>query len=170
MTTRICQNGRPALTREQCHKWLIPGSRRHFVMARAAAGFVLAHFLLWFHEVIEHLDEGIWDDWGYDYRPVRGSTTVWSNHAGWAADVNATRHPLGTEPLKTFTPAQIKAIRNRLRWMRGVIRWGGDYERRPDPMHFEIVGNVRQVLAVAVMLKFTPRGRRVRRANPGAGW
>jgi hypothetical protein len=165
-----CQNGRRALTRDECFKWVIPGSGRHFVMARAAAGFVMAHYLLWFHEVIEPLGEGLWDDWGYDNRFIRGSTSVITNHAGWAADHNATRHPLGIPATANFTPAEIRAIRNRLRWMRGVIRWGGDYAGRPDPMHIEIVGSVRQVLAVAVMLKFTPRGRRIRRANPGCGW
>ncbi|MGL5851530.1 MAG: peptidoglycan-binding protein [Phycicoccus sp.] len=77
--------------------------------------------------------------WGHAYRAISGSNT-YSNHAsGTAIDVNAPRHPLGSS--NTFTSAQQARIRAILAECDGVIRWGGDYTRRKDDMHFEI--NVR---------------------------
>lgn len=74
--------------------------------------------------------------WGHAYRPVRGGTTL-SNHAsGTAIDVNAPEHPLGVAD--TFSTAQQARIRSILGDCGGVVRWGGDYTRRKDDMHFEI--------------------------------
>lgn len=166
-----CDNGYPALTSAECHVWIIPGTKRHFRMARGPAGFVLAHLILWFHETVERLDAGEWDDWGWAWRPIRGSgsTEVLSNHAGYAVDLNATQHPMGVPTSSTFTGKQQAVIRSRLKVpFRGVIRWGGDYVNRPDAMHFEIVGGARAVASVARVLRNSPRGRRILAANPGA--
>lgn len=169
MTT--CDNGYPALSSDECHLWIIPGTNRHFRMARGPAGFLLAHLSLWFDEEVEPLDRGVWDDWGWAWRPIRGSSsdTVLSNHAGYAVDLNATAHPMGVPTLSTFTVSETARIRRRLKYAYGgVIRWGGDYVSRPDAMHFEIVGSPRQVARVARRLRVSPRGVRVRKANPGA--
>lgn len=163
-----CQNGWPARTRGECHAWVIPGTGRHLVMSKGAPGFVLAHFALWYHEKVERLDGGTWDDWGYAWRPIRGTTGTLSNHAGYAMDLNATQHPLGVPTARTFKARQVRRIRNRLQHY-PCIRWGGDYKNRPDPMHFEIVGHYSIVQALAYWLARTPRGRRVRRANREGG-
>ena len=168
-TVVTSQNGWPVLAEHSplLHKWVIPGTDRHLILREGSAGFLLAHFVLWFHEKIERLDQGTWDEWGYAYRPVRGFY-VWSNHAsGTAADLNATRHPLGLPTAQTFTPAQVEAIHRRLRRYRGAIHWGGDYTSRPDAMHFELDKDLEACEAIARRLVRTPRGLRVLKANPG---
>src|SRR3712207_430012 len=121
------QNGWPGIESSSSpllHKWLVPGTGRHFVLRIGAAGFLLSHLALWFDEAIERLDIGQWDDWGWAYREVRGYTTL-SNHAsGTAVDLNATRHPMGVETHKTVAGDQIKRIRARLdETYKGTIRW-----------------------------------------------
>lgn len=158
----VLQAGSPKL-----HTWVIPArtGEVRIRLRNGSAGFLLAHFLLWFAEVVEPLRGGITDDWGWAVRPVRGMTTGYSNHSsGCAADVNATKHPLGAEG--TFTPRQVRLIRRRLRWM-GVLVWGGNYHFRKDPMHFEIVQPLDVCERRARRLTRTPRGIRILRANPG---
>lgn len=150
-------------------KWTLPGTGRHLILAPGHLGFILAHFALWFHEEVERLDTGVWDEWGWSYRPVRGSTSVWSEHAAAvAADLNATRHPMGTEAPETFTRAQVARIRRRLRTRyRGLVEWGAEWGR-PDPMHFQLAEDRPGLRALALALAKTPRGRRILKANPGA--
>lgn len=161
------QNGWPVIKDpDHTRLWRIPGTGRHLRLHPHHAGFLLAHFALWFHEEIERLDRGVWDDWGYAFRPIRGQSTGFSNHAsGTAMDLNATRHPLGKQG--TFRRMQATRIRTRLAWMRGVIRWGGDYNGRKDEMHFEINKGIGAVEWQAKRLSKTPRGKRILRENPG---
>lgn len=164
------QNGWPALDSSSglLHTWTVPAKNGHrdFRLRNGSAGFLLCHFLLWFAEVIEPLAGGIFDDWAYAYRPVRGSTTGLSNHSsGTAVDANATKHPLGVRG--TFGAAVTYAkIRTRLALYRGAIRWGGDYQNRADEMHFEINVPLSVAEDVAQRLMNTPRGKRVLAANP----
>lgn len=151
-------------------KWIIPGTHRHLLIRDGSAGFPLAHLALWFHEEVERLDLGVWDEWGYAYRPVRGSTS-WSCHAsGTAVDLNATRHPMGRAASATFTPAQIRAIRHRLAFYGGKITWGGNWTTRPDSMHFQLSDGttLSGMERLAHRLEDTPRGKRILAANPGA--
>jgi hypothetical protein len=174
--TATSQNGYSVLDNRttgdlpRLRKWKMPDIDRHFLLRDGSVGFILMHLLLWFHEVVERLDVGVWDEWGWAARMVRGSDDIVSNHAsGTAADVNATRHPLGVPTARTFTAAQQRKIRRRLRVVfLGLIRWGGDYTRRPDSMHFEVVGSLRACERLARALMKTPRGRRILAANPGA--
>lgn len=163
------QNGWPVLPAgsPKLHTWVIP-ARNGEVRIRlrnGSAGFLLAHWLLWFAETVEPLHGGITDDWGWALRPVRGMTTGYSNHAaGCAADMNATKHPLGVTG--TFKPWQVKRMRRRLRWLR-VLAWGGNYGGRKDEMHVEIVQPLPVCERRARRLSKTPRGIRLLRANPG---
>lgn len=161
------QNGWPAPP-AATRKWIIPGAERHLILADGPAGFILAHLTLWFHEKVERLNipGDVWDEWGYAFRPIRGDDTTLSNHAsGTAADLNATRHPLGVRG--TFAKAwQYVAIRTRLLMYAGAIRWGGDYHTRADEMHFEINKDRATVERIARRLIDTPRGRRIMAANP----
>jgi hypothetical protein len=157
------QNGWPVLSSGDTKKWTIPDTGRHLILAKGAAGFILVHFALWFHESVEELDDGQWDDWGWANRPIRGSTST-SNHAsGTAMDLNATKHPLGVQD--TFTGEQERKIRKRLDLYDGCIRWGGDYQYRADEMHFEIDATKAAVVKVAERLRDSPRGVRVHREN-----
>lgn len=117
-----------------------------------------------FNERVEHIRKD-WS-WGWAPRPVRGSATVYSNHAsGTANDFNAPAHVLGKRG--TFTPKQVSAIRAILRELEGVIRWGGDYSGRADEMHFEVVANAAAVNRVADKIRNgTIGGARPWRWNP----
>lgn len=69
----------------------------------------------------------------YNPRMIRGSTTMWSNHAyGSAIDIDSEDNGFGTGrgdlPL-----AVIAAFKSE------GFSWGGDYKGRTDPMHFELV-------------------------------
>lgn len=101
-----------------------------------APAAILGYVARRFNETVEAVRRD-WS-WGYAYRAVRGQTSGYSNHASATAiDLNAPRHPLGAKG--TFSAAQVRAIRQILGDCEGVVRWGGDYVRRPDEMHFEIL-------------------------------
>lgn len=169
MTYTTSQNGWPALDPESAllHTWVIPARNGAFKLRlrNGSAGFILAHFALWFAENIQPVAK-VADDWGFASRPIRGTTTTISNHAsGTAIDLNATAHQLARTG--TFTNTQVRAIHKRLLGLRGVIRWGGDYVNRKDEMHFEVVQNLAYTEARAKRLMLTPRGLRILHANRG---
>lgn len=100
-----------------------------------SVGRLLAAFAAEFHELIEPIDEGTFDDWGYCYRMVRGDPTKLSNHSsGTAIDLNATKHPLGKAG--TFPAEKVPMIQALAK--KYGLTWGGDYRNRKDEMHFEI--------------------------------
>ena len=166
----LSQNGYPVLDEPDTRLWIVPGADRHLRLAPGAAGFVLIHFASYYHDHIERLDTGVWDEWGYAVRDIRGSSTSISNHAsGTAMDLNATQHPLGTSETASMTRADIQAVNARLAWMDDVIRWGGDYAGRQDVMHYEINKPNPRVQALAERLRDTDRGQRIRSANGISG-
>ena len=96
---------------------------------------LLVGFAKEFHELIETIDGGGLDDWGYCFRMVRGSPTNLSNHSsGTAIDLNATKHVLGR--VGTFPAEKVPMIRALAK--KYSLRWGGDYQNRKDEMHFEV--------------------------------
>ena len=96
---------------------------------------LLVGFAAEFHNLIEELDVGALDDWGYCYRNVRGNPNRLSNHSsGTAVDLNATKHPLGQ--VGTFDPGKVPMIRALAK--KYGLTWGGDYRHRKDEQHFEI--------------------------------
>lgn len=100
-----------------------------------SVGPLLAAFAADFHELIEPIDEGTFDDWAYAFRMVRGTTDKLSNHAsGTAIDLNAAKHPLGK--VGTFPAEKVPMIRALAK--KYGLKWGGDYVNRKDEMHFEI--------------------------------
>jgi len=105
------------------------------VRCAKAVAPLIAGFCADFHELIEPIDHGSLDDWGFNFRMIRGSTDKLSNHSsGTAVDLNATKHPLGKSG--TFPSEKVPMIRA-LAKKYGMI-WGGDFRHRPDEMHFEI--------------------------------
>ena len=112
----------------------IPGCSIKVRCAKAVAPLI-AGFCKEFNELIEPIDGGQLDDWGYAFRMVRGSTETLSNHAsGTAIDLNATKHPLGK--IGTFPAEKVPMIRALAK--KYGLAWGGDYRNRKDEMHFEI--------------------------------
>lgn len=146
------QNGYSANDINRTHYKRIPGTDRSVRLRKGNTGWLLRNFAAWFDKNIEDIEGGIYDDWGYAERPIRGSSTTLSNHAsGTALDLNATQHPLGV--YNTFTPVEQRKIRRRLAVYGGAIRWGGDYSGRPDDMHFEINEGVSGVRAAVARIK-----------------
>ena len=137
MSQSISYNGWPASKEVESIRiksYAIKGSTIKLRCAYFAAPLLVA-FAESFHELIEPIDEGTLDDWGYCFRQVRGSTENLSNHSsGTAIDLNATQHPLGK--VGTFPNEKVPMIRA-LAKKYGLI-WGGDYRNRKDEMHFEI--------------------------------
>jgi hypothetical protein len=110
----------------------VPGTKVT-VPVRADVAPLLLGFAAEFHRSVEPLVVG-WN-WGYAYRPVIGGRSPSFHAAGIAIDLNAPRHPLGRR--HTFTPDQADRIRVLAR--KYGLRWGGDYQRRPDEMHVEVI-------------------------------
>ena len=116
----------------------VPGTSVRLAVRNGSPGDLLLEFAAHFHREVESI-EGVADDWGYAERLVRGSATDLSNHAsGTAIDLNATRHPLGSAASANYSSAQIAAVHRIVAATGNVVRWGGDYTGRTDPMHFEI--------------------------------
>jgi len=130
-------NGWPA-SKDQAeigiNSYAVPGSAIKLRCAKKVAP-LLVGFAAEFHALIEPLDVGSLDDWGYAFRDVRGVPGKLSNHAsGTAIDLNATKHPLGQ--VGTFQAGKVPMIRALAhKW---GLAWGGDYKSRKDEMHFEI--------------------------------
>src|SRR5690606_29299311 len=53
----------------------------------------------------------------------------------------------------TFTAPQVRAIRRILDDLGGALKWGGDYQRRADEMHFEIDATPSRVAQVAAAIR-----------------
>jgi len=119
----------------------VPGTKIKFACAKAVAP-LFVNFAKEFNELVEPIDQGQLDDWGYAFRMTRGSDRVLSNHSsGTAIDLNAIKHPLGKS--NTFNKDQRNII-NLLITKYGLA-WGGNYKKRKDDMHFEIALNQNQV-------------------------
>ena len=129
-------NGYPASKDPDAIKiksYTVKGTDRKLRCAESV-GPLLAAFAAEFHELIEPIDEGTFDDWGYAYRMVRGNPTKLSCHSsGTAIDLNATKHPLGKAG--TFPAEKVPMILALCR--KYGLNWGGTWTRK-DEMHFEI--------------------------------
>ena len=148
----ISSNGWPA-SKDKAEigikSYAIEGTSIKLQCAEAVAP-LLVGFAKEFHELIEPIDGGGLDDWGYCYRDVRGNVGKLSNHSsGTAIDLNATRHPLGK--FGTFPNEKVPMIRA-LAKKYGLI-WGGDYHNRKDEMHFEIALPPAKVAALIAKLE-----------------
>ncbi len=121
--------------------FVVPGTKLKIVCAKDVAPILVA-FCKEFHELVEPIDQGQLDDWGYAFRMTRGSDKVLSNHSsGTAVDLNALKHPLGKS--NTFNKEQCNIIT--LLITKYGLAWGGHYKKRKDEMHFEIKMNKEQV-------------------------
>jgi D-alanyl-D-alanine carboxypeptidase/Putative peptidoglycan binding domain len=158
----LSQNLYPANDRSVIVSFSIPGGK--VALRKGAVGELLAEFARRWHTDVEPL---VWPgNWGYAERPIRGSTTVLSNHAsGTAIDLNAPKHPLGTDPRTNMSPAQIAAVRRIVADSDGCLRWGGDYTGRKDSMHTEAMKA--EAACAAVLARW--RGQPVAAAAPTGG-
>ena len=83
----------------------IPGTSIKIRLAEKVAPLLIALAADW-HKLVEPIDAGTLDSWGYAFRPIRGQTETLSNHSsGTAIDFSANAHPLGQAD--TFTPEEV---------------------------------------------------------------
>ena len=128
--------------------YTVPGTTVKLACAEKVAPLLVA-FAADFHKLIEPIDAGSLDDWGYCYRMIRGSTDKLSNHSsGTALDLNASKHPLGKAG--TFTEGKVPMLQGLCR--KYGLKWGGDYLNRKDEMHFEIALDAAKVAALITKL------------------
>ena len=126
------------------NRWPVHGNQLQlhvlpWVTGRVVGGdvwTVLDYLCRRYNAEVERIDRS--SSWGWAYRPIRGALTGLSNHASaTAVDLNADKHPLGVRG--TFTPQQKAAVRRILADIgTGILRWGEDYIKRVDGMHFEL--------------------------------
>lgn len=72
---------------------------------------------------------------GFNYRPIRGGTSLSQHAFGNAIDINAAANPMLKGELRTDLPPNTAEIA-----ARHGLMWGGTWKNRPDPMHFEWQG------------------------------
>lgn len=148
------QNGWRANDRSVIASISIPGGS--LAVRAGDIGVIFQHLATRFNNEVEAL---VWPgNWGYAERQIRGGVQL-SNHAsGTAIDLNAPKHPLGTDPAANYSPAQIAKIHEIVAFYEGIIRWGGDYVGRKDGMHFEINDGVTeaQVARIAAKINGAP--------------
>jgi len=131
--------------------YTVRGTNRKLRCAEAVAPLLVA-FAAEFHALIEPIDEGGLDDWGYAFRMVRGSTDRLSCHSsGTAIDLNATKHPLGA--IGTFAADKVPMLRALAK--KYGLTWGGDYRNRKDEMHFEVSVNAKKAAKIILKLGVT---------------
>ena len=148
----ISSNGWPA-SKDRAEigvkSYAIEGTSIKLQCAEAVAP-LLVGFATEFNRLIEPIDGGSLDDWGYCFRDIRGVTGKLSNHSsGTAIDLNASKHSLGK--VGTFPNEKVAMIRA-LAKKYGLI-WGGDYRNRKDEMHFEIALPPAKVVALIAKLE-----------------
>lgn len=141
----------------------VPGCRLRIVDNDDVA-VVFSYLVKEFHERVDDVTKPHpADDWGFYYRANRNDPNELSCHAsGTAIDLDATEHPNGVSTSRTFTPRQIAEVHEILRELEGVVRWGGDYTRTADAMHFEIIKSARAVKAVANKIRNNKLKRRLK--------
>ena len=122
----------------------VPGTKLKIRLAEEVAPLLIA-FASEFDKLIEPIDEGTLDDWGYAFRDIRGEAGKLSNHSsGTAIDLNSVKHPLGK--VNTFDAAKIPMLKALVK--KYGLSWGGDYSGRKDEMHFEIKLNAVKAAAL----------------------
>lgn len=118
----------------------VPGCRLRIVDNNDVAT-VFTYLVKQFHKRVDDVTKPHpADDWGYYYRANVNNPTQLSCHAsGTAIDLDATEHPNAVATAKTFTSKQIAEVHEILNECSRAIRWGGDYTRTADAMHFEVI-------------------------------
>ena len=118
----------------------VPGADRRLTLAAEAAPLLLA-VAADYHATVKPIDQGTWDEGGYNNRDANGAPGKKSNHAsGTAIDLNWSEEGAqGSAWGKRFFAQTkhrlaIQAMKKRYgKW----VQWGGDW-RANDYMHWEI--------------------------------
>lgn len=87
---------------------------------------------------------------GFNYRAIRGGSRLSQHAFGNAIDIDAANNPLGST--RTNMPANIADLA-----AKAGLEWGGNWKRRPDPMHFEWKGPATGVAPQAGLVASAPQ-------------
>jgi hypothetical protein len=143
LNVTLSENGWPVLDSDsdKLFTWTVPlkGGILKIRLHNGSIGYIICLAIMLWDKWIEPVWQKLLDDWGYAPRPVRGSTVPSNHGSGTAADVNATRHPLGR--VGTLLKAALWRVLL-VRRLGRLLRWGGDYHNRKDEMHIEIAPGV----------------------------
>lgn len=153
MATQVfSQNGWPAYP-DTSRSTRLTAAGQGWWCANADVAVVFGEFIRRFDAEVEEITQPVLDDWSHASRPVRGQTTVISNHASdTAIDINALQHPRGVRgTFKATKAVKVRAIKNSITDKAGqpVLRLGMDYVKTPDDMHVEINASAARVKEAA---------------------
>lgn len=130
------QNGWPVVDKSACDQGPFAGVRFPNGILAGDVAIIARWQLRRYAADVEPIHSG--QCWGWYVKHIEGSNSI-SNHASATAwDINAVMHPMGTPARHTMAARQITACHRIVIDAGGVLRWGGDYHGRPDPMHWEI--------------------------------
>lgn len=132
--------------------FIVPGTDVAVAVRRDVAPLLIG-FLQEFDQKVERLRRG--QCWGFAPRLVRGGATPSFHSAGIAVDINAPIHVMGKRG--TFSKAQATTIRQLCR--KYGLRWGGDYSKRADEMHVEVIVSRAEALLLVKKLQIVPAAR-----------
>lgn len=139
----------------------VPGTKRKLLLRKDVGPYLIA-FASEYHQQIEPIDVGTFDDWAWSPpRKGRASTRVSDHCGGVAIDLNATKEGSQSPSNVYWRKHPVKALRMRalLRKYR-LLEWGGDYKKFFDPMHLVIhTPDVKLVKSEMDRLGITATGR-----------
>jgi hypothetical protein len=127
--------------------WHVDGAPGITLIIREDVAPLLLYFAREFNRRVEPLVKG-WC-WSYAYREVRGYPSPSFHAAAVAIDVNAPAHPIGYRTSRSYSRKQIAEVHRILDELDGTVRWGGDYTRRPDSMHAEVIAEPKRAARIA---------------------
>lgn len=130
------QNGWPIVAKAACDQGPFMGVKFPNGVLAGDVATIARWQLRLYSERVEPLRAGTC--WGWFVKVIEGTTTASNHGSATAWDINADQHPMGAPASHNMSPAEIAACREIVRLAGGVLRWGGDYSGRPDPMHWEI--------------------------------
>lgn len=89
---------------------------------------------------------GAWETGAYNCRRITNGTGFSLHAYGIAADINARSNPYGKRLITDMPLAMVSAAKA-IRTSGGaqVFRWGGDYPRFKDAMHYEVVASPKEL-------------------------
>lgn len=139
----------------------VPGTKRKLLLRKDVGPYLIA-FASEYHQQIEPIDVGTFDDWAWSPpRKGRASTRVSDHCGGVAIDLNATKEGSQSPSNVYWRKHPVKALRMRalLKKYR-LLEWGGDYKKFFDPMHLVIhTPDVKLVKSEMDRLGITATGR-----------
>jgi hypothetical protein len=147
----------------------VPGvPNRRFTTVEVAAP-LFKYLIRRFHYEVDPLTGGVFDEWSYNYRPIRTGSALSCHASATAVDLDATQFPMGRANMTRIQRAKVKQI---LGSTFRQFRWGGDF-RMPytDEMHFELAPGTNKVSVRSAIARMGlhPDGRQLHPNDLRAG-